>query len=47
MPQPPNPPTPHTPARRPAGSGLSADPRPGHPRNALATTFRFHDWAML
>ncbi len=46
MPKPPAQP-PRTSARRPAGSGLSADPRPGHPRNARTTTFRFRDWAML
>lgn len=33
---------------RPTNSGLSADPCPGHPRNAQGrTAYRFTDWAMI
>ena len=41
--------------KRPKGSQISADPRPGHPRNAARTErsgfrtgeVRFTDWALI
>jgi len=37
---------------RPKGSSTSADPRPGHPRNAARSAYRtaevtFTDWALI